>query len=191
MHSPPRSSAGSVSTPLGRVLVVIADEHLVGLYFDGHERTPALEGVPHRETDMLGQVRAQLEEYFAGTRETFEIPLEPEGTPFQREVWTALVAIPPGTTATYGEIAQQIGRRQAARAVGAANGGNPISIVIPCHRLVGASGGLTGYGWGIERKQWLIDHERSMAAARAGAEPAPRSDRRKRDSLAKARRPRT
>jgi methylated-DNA-[protein]-cysteine S-methyltransferase len=191
VHSPPRSSAGSVSTPLGRVLVVIADEHLVGLYFDGHERTPALEGVPHRETDMLGQVRAQLEEYFAGTRETFEIPLEPEGTPFQREVWTALVAIPPGTTATYGEIAQQIGRPQAARAVGAANGGNPISIVIPCHRLVGASGGLTGYGWGIERKQWLIDHERSMAAARAGAEPAPRSDRRKRDSLAKAWRPRT
>lgn len=189
--SPAPSSAGYAPTPLGRVLVAIADEHLVGLYFDGHERTPALDGVPHVETAALALVRRQLAEYFAGSRDTFELPIRPEGTSFQRDVWTALVAIPPGTTATYSEIAERIGRPRASRAVGAANGGNPISIVIPCHRLVGAGGGLTGYGWGLQRKEWLIAHERTMAEARAasGSGSDPRG--RDRDGVAEARRRRT
>jgi methylated-DNA-[protein]-cysteine S-methyltransferase len=187
------SSAGYAPTPLGRVLIVITDDHLSGLYFDGHERTPALEGVLHVETATLALVRTQLAEYFAGICDTFELPLQTGGTSFQREVWAALVAIPPGITATYGEIAERIGRPQAPRAVGAANGRNPISIVIPCHRLVGSGGALTGYGWGIERKEWLIAHERSMSEARAGSAPTSGSDPGDRDldGVPKARRSRT
>lgn len=190
MPSPTPSSAGYAPTPIGRVLIVIANEHLVGLHFDGHERTPVLDGVPHVETDTLAHVQTQLAEYFAGKRDTFDLPVDPTGSLFQREVWAALVAIPAGTTATYGEIAEQLGRPKASRAVGAANGSNPISIVIPCHRLVGAGGALTGYGWGIERKQWLLAHERAMSETRDGATPAPRSVRGDRDldAVAKVRR---
>jgi methylated-DNA-[protein]-cysteine S-methyltransferase len=147
-------------TPLGPVLVITRGDRLAGLYFDGHPRTPSLDGLPRRETDALAQVRTELAEYFDGKRLSFSVPLLLEGTAFQNEVWTALVAIPAGTTATYGQIARQLGRPQAFRAVGAANGQNPISIVVPCHRLVGADGSLTGYGWGLERKGLLLDLER-------------------------------
>jgi len=160
------SSISHMSTPLGRVLVVTSGQDLVGLFFDGHERTPATGELANRESDALAAVRAQLDEYFAGVRGVFDIPIRLEGTSFQLEVWSALMDIPLGAVATYGEIARQLGRPGAARAVGAANGRNPISIVVPCHRLVGTGGGLTGYGGGLDRKRWLLEHERLSPAQR-------------------------
>ena len=154
-------------TPLGRVVLVASDEELAGLYFDEHPRTPALEGVQWRETDAMTQVRTELDEYFDGSRTSFSTPLLLEGTAFQIAVWRALIEIPPGTTATYGEIARRLGRPGTARAVGAANGRNPISIIVPCHRLVGADRGLTGYGWGLDRKRRLLELERQTFAIRA------------------------
>jgi methylated-DNA-[protein]-cysteine S-methyltransferase len=158
------SSFGYATTPLGQVLVVTSNDELRGLYFDGHERTPGVDGLSEGESSALITVRRQLEEYFSGTRTVFDLAIRPEGTPFQLEVWAALERIPFGSVATYGEIARELGRPQGARAVGAANGRNPISIVVPCHRLVGSGGDLTGYGWGIDRKRWLLDHEREIVA---------------------------
>jgi len=165
------SSIGYASTPLGRIRVVTSGQDLAGLFFDGRERTPAASDLADREPDAHSAVRTQLGEYFAGARSTFDLPLRLEGTPFQLEVWAALLDIPLGTVATYGEIARQLGRARAARAVGAANGRNPISIVVPCHRLVGAAGNLTGYGGGLDRKRWLLAHERRVSE---GAPPQRR-----------------
>jgi methylated-DNA-[protein]-cysteine S-methyltransferase len=103
-----------------------------------------------------GDVANQLREYFAGARKTFEIELAPRGTPFQLDVWKALCEVPYGETITYAELARRIGRPNAVRAVGAANGANPIPIIVPCHRVIGSNGTLTGYGGGIERKQFLL-----------------------------------
>ena len=105
----------------------------------------------------------QLTAYFAGELDTFDLPLAPRGTPFQRTVWAALQEIPYGETTSYGELAEQIGRPNAARAVGLANGKNPIGIIVPCHRVVGSGGDLTGYGGGLARKQYLLDFERAGA----------------------------
>ena len=107
-------------------------------------------------TRRLDDLSTQLREYFAGERQTFTIDLAPKGTEFQRAVWNALLAIPYGATVSYSELAHRIGRPSAIRAVGAANGANPIPVIIPCHRVIGANGTLTGYGGGIERKQWLL-----------------------------------
>jgi methylated-DNA-[protein]-cysteine S-methyltransferase len=109
---------------------------------------------------VLDRAAIQLEEYFAGRRRTFTFPLAPGGTPFQRQIWDAVVAIAYGTTATYGRLAADVGRPQAARAIGHANAHNPIAVVIPCHRVLGASGALTGYGGGIEAKAFLLALER-------------------------------
>ena len=111
--------------------------------------------------------RRTLERYFAGELAAIDaLALAAEGTPFQRAVWQALRAIPAGTTASYGALARTLGRPEAARAVGAANGANPIAVVVPCHRLVGAGGALTGYAGGLARKRWLLDHERARAGER-------------------------
>lgn len=107
-------------------------------------------------TRSLDDLSTQLHEYFSGKRKTFEFPLAPKGTAFQLAVWNALLAIPYGDTITYAELAQRIGKPSAIRAVGAANGANPIPVIIPCHRVIGSNGTLTGYGGGIERKQWLL-----------------------------------
>ena len=112
----------------------------------------------------LRGVIAELDEYFAGDRREFTTPLAPEGTPFQMKVWEALRTIPYGTTASYGEIAAQVGKPTASRAVGAANGKNPIAVIVPCHRVIGANGSLTGYGGGLERKELLLGLEGSMFA---------------------------
>ncbi|MDA0366440.1 MAG: methylated-DNA--[protein]-cysteine S-methyltransferase [Chloroflexi bacterium] len=130
-------------------------DRLVG---DAHE-------APARDSEAARPVVAQLGAYFAGERFDFELPLAPRGTAFQREVWNALSAIPPRQTRSYGEIAAAIGRPRASRAVGAANGRNPIAIVVPCHRVIGANGSLTGYGGGLDRKLWLLDHERTAAGS--------------------------
>jgi len=112
----------------------------------------------------LASVRAQLDEYFAGTRHHFEVELAPDGTPFQREVWEQLRRIPYGETISYGELAKRVDRPGAARAVGAANGRNPIAVVVPCHRVVGADGSLTGFGGGLPWKRYLLDLEAGRAS---------------------------
>ena len=108
---------------------------------------------------MLARARQQLSEYLARTRTSFDLPLAPSGTAFQRRVWDALRAIPYGTTTSYGELARRLGDASATRAVGAANGKNPIPIIVPCHRVVGSRGELTGFGGGLDRKRWLLEHE--------------------------------
>lgn len=113
----------------------------------------------------LAEAERQLKEYFGGTRRDFELPLEPLGSDFQRAVWWALATIPFGATASYGEIARQVGRPTAFRAVGLANGRNPLPVLLPCHRVIGANGTLTGYGGGLELKEALLGHERSVLEA--------------------------
>ena len=150
----------TVESPIARILLVGRSDHLTGLYLD---REPDATWVPDVE-GRLDDVRRQVEEYFAGTRTTFDdIPLAPQGTPFQLAVWEALLEVGYGETASYADIARRIGRPTAFRAVGAANGRNPISLIIPCHRVVGSSGSLVGYGWGVERKSWLLALEQRAA----------------------------
>ncbi|WP_020673533.1 methylated-DNA--[protein]-cysteine S-methyltransferase [Amycolatopsis nigrescens] len=149
-----------VDSPVGKLTLVAADGTLTGLYMDQQRYRPPEEtfGVP--DADLFADAEAQLAEYFAGGRTVFELPLALVGTPFQRRVWTELCAIPFGETISYGQLADRLGQPTAARAVGLANGKNPISIVVPCHRVVGATGSLTGYGGGIERKRHLLEFER-------------------------------
>lgn len=124
-------------------------------------------GLPaRRDAEGAAAALAQLREYFAGARTQFDLPLAPRGTAFQRQVWEALRPIPHGTTTSYGAIAASIGRPTASRAVGAANGQNPIAIVVPCHRVVGSTGALTGYGGGMDRKRWLLGHETAQRQSR-------------------------
>ena len=145
-----------IDTPLGPLVAVAAgDGGLRSLAFDDEERPPRAPA-----PGVLADTRRQLSEYFAGERTTFELPLSAGGTPFQQRVWRALAAIPYGETVSYGELAATIGAPHAARAVGLANGRNPIPIVVPCHRVIGADGRLTGYGGGLERKWALLELER-------------------------------
>ncbi len=130
---------------------------------DGNAHTLRLNGRARRDEALFTEARRQLDEYFDGRRASFSLAIDPAGTPFQRAVWAKLLDVPCGETTSYGALAVGLGRPRAGRAVGAANGANPISIVIPCHRVVGATGGLTGYGWGVEKKSWLLGHERAMS----------------------------
>jgi methylated-DNA-[protein]-cysteine S-methyltransferase len=156
-----------IPSPIGQLLLVGDQGKLVGLFVADHDRSPAVEAGWIEDEDAFAEARRQLDEYFAGTRTNFDLDIDLAGTPFQVAVWQALLDVRYGETASYGEIAREIGRPAACRAVGAANGRNPISIVVPCHRVIGGDGTLTGYGWGTERKAWLLDHERAvMAAAR-------------------------
>ncbi|MBM6938052.1 methylated-DNA--[protein]-cysteine S-methyltransferase [Pseudoflavonifractor phocaeensis] len=143
------------STPLGTMTLVGEGEAITGLFLPG-QRAPA---VPESASPVLERGRAQLLDYLAGRRRVFDLPLRPAGTPFQRRVWAALSAIPWGETRTYGQIARNIGAPKAARAVGQANHRNPIPIFIPCHRVIGAGGALTGYGGGLELKRMLLQLE--------------------------------
>lgn len=120
-----------------------------------------------RDQKVVAPVRSQIEEYCAGTRRTFALPLAPKGTAFQHEVWNALLAIPFGTTTSYGALAAKLGRPGAARAVGLANGSNPIGLIVPCHRVIGSDGSLTGYGGGLPLKRALLAHEADVARVKA------------------------
>jgi methylated-DNA-[protein]-cysteine S-methyltransferase len=151
----------TMPSPLGPLRLFADGDELVGLYLPDAEAPP---GAPGR-SDVLVATARQLDEYFAGQRRTFDLPLAPRGTGFQTMVWRALLRIPFGETWSYGQLARTIRRPAASRAVGAANGRNPISIIIPCHRVIGANGGLTGYGGGLPIKRWLLDHESEPAQA--------------------------
>lgn len=149
-----------IDSPVGPLTLVVDDAGtLCALYTDGQKYFPDDAALGERDDTVAADAVAQLGEYFAGERNGFDLALAPRGTDFQRAVWQALRAIPAGETLTYGELARELGRPGASRAVGAATGRNPISIIVPCHRLVGASGAMTGYAGGVERKRWLLDHE--------------------------------
>jgi methylated-DNA-[protein]-cysteine S-methyltransferase len=151
----------TVSSPIGELMLCGDDESLTALHLPGHWAKPAAGW--RRDDARFAAVARQLDEYFAGERTTFDVPLRMQGGPFEREVWAELVQIPYGETASYGEIARRVGKPHASRAVGAANGRNPIAIIVPCHRVIGSDGTLTGYGGGLERKRALLDLEAGRA----------------------------
>jgi len=169
--SPMLTTFARVPSPIGELVLAASDAALAAVYFRTSRQAPP----PPREPagwveddgrgpagELLARTRQELAEYFAGTRTTFDIPLDPPGTAFQRRVWDALRAIPYGTTLSYSELARRLGDPRATRAVGAANGRNPIPIIVPCHRVVGANGALTGFGGGLDRKRWLLEHEGAL-----------------------------
>jgi methylated-DNA-[protein]-cysteine S-methyltransferase len=144
-----------LTTPVGEMWLVQEGEALVALRLPG-EAAPEGE---LRETPLLKEAAAQIKDYFAGLRATFDLPLKPEGTEFRKAVWDALQKIPAGKTASYGEIARTIGKPKASRAVGSANHFNPLPLIIPCHRVIGSGGNMVGYGGGLELKRKLLDLE--------------------------------
>jgi methylated-DNA-[protein]-cysteine S-methyltransferase len=148
-----------VESPIGTLRVQATEEGLVGVYLPEMEAPAAHAAGGGEGHPVLQRAREQLAAYFAGERKAFDLPLAPEGTAFQRAVWRALGEIPFGETRSYAEIAKGIGRPSASRAVGAANGRNPVAIIVPCHRVVGADGSLTGYAGGLACKEWLLRHE--------------------------------
>lgn len=151
-------------SPLGRMLLAATDRGLAGVWFEGQRHGPDATGWREDASHpVLVQAVAQLQAYFAGERERFELPLDLQGgTPFQQSVWQALLAIPAGGTTSYAELGRRLGRPLAARAVGAAVGRNPVSIVVPCHRVLGTGGALTGYAGGLERKTALLRLEGAL-----------------------------
>ncbi len=155
-------SSTAVASPVGALTLVADDDSLVAILWeeDAPTRVPLPAAVAAPDHPVLVEAGRQLDEYFAGRRRAFDLPLRFRGTEFQRAVWSALLAIPFGETSSYGAIARSLGRPGAARAVGAANGRNPISIVAPCHRVIGANGALTGFAGGLAAKETLLALER-------------------------------
>lgn len=151
----------NVPSPLGTIVIAATDTALVGLWFDGqrHQHDPSVWPLVQRHP-VLDATKAQLAQYFAGERQQFDLPLDlSAGTAFQQQVWAQLRAIASGSTVSYGQLSQQLGNPKAVRAVGAAVGRNPISIIVPCHRVLGADGALTGYAGGLDRKTALLQLE--------------------------------
>ena len=142
--------------PVGQVTIAETREAISHLVYNGETR---LSGYEAKETTLIKETAKQLNEYFSGKRRSFDLPLCLSGTPFQKSVWTALQTIPYGETRSYGQIAMQIGNPKAARAVGMANNRNPVSVIVPCHRVIGADGSLTGYGGGLHIKRCLLELE--------------------------------
>lgn len=156
----------TLGSPIGDLVLVSNGEALIGLHLEscGADLTRARGAT--RDDSLFVSVREQLEAYFHGERTDFDLVIELEGSSFQRRVWQELRQIPFGTTISYAELARRVGKPSAARAVGGANGRNPIAIIVPCHRVISADGSLGGYGGGLERKLWLLDHERFVLARR-------------------------
>jgi methylated-DNA-[protein]-cysteine S-methyltransferase len=148
-----------VESPLGDLLVTRDDDGLAGLCLPTGRYRQRVGDEWERDDDAFDDVRRELDEYFAGTLQDFTVPLSPHGSTFQKQVWQTLSEIPYGETTSYGKVAASIGHPDGARAVGVANGQNPIPIIVPCHRVIGADGSLTGYGGGLDAKRWLLDHE--------------------------------
>jgi methylated-DNA-[protein]-cysteine S-methyltransferase len=154
-----------VQSPIGNLTLVSNYQALTGVYMSDDHEGPKPDAGWQPDGKKFDAVSRQLAAYFAGELHEFNVPLDPQGTEFQKKVWRELCRIPFGETISYGELARRIGQPTASRAVGLANGRNPIAIIVPCHRVIGADGSLTGYGGGIDRKKWLLEHE---AAAKAG-----------------------
>jgi methylated-DNA-[protein]-cysteine S-methyltransferase len=153
----------TIDSPIGALMLVGDGTRFRGLHFVEGRRRREPDRAWVRDAASFADAERQIAEYFAGTRRVFDLPLDAGGTPFQRAVWSALERIPYGETISYGELARRIGNPRAVRAVGLANGSNPIALIIPCHRVIGADGALVGYGGGIERKTFLLDFERRIA----------------------------
>ena len=154
----------TIDSPVGTLRLISGERGLRAILW-GAEDVVRIASIDEADlvegaTPVLDEAATQLEEYFAGTRREFDLPLDPLGTPFQHSAWMVLRTIPYGTTMSYGQQARQLGDPNKARAVGAANGKNPLSIVVPCHRVIGSGGQLTGFAAGVEIKSWLLDHER-------------------------------
>jgi methylated-DNA-[protein]-cysteine S-methyltransferase len=158
----------TIDAPLGRLFVQGDGQFVTGLFMPSHKGWLGPDASWKQSDVPFAAVREQLAEYFAGQRQQFDLPLKLAGTPFQQRVWQELVRIPFGTTITYAQLAQRVGRPTASRAVGHANSRNPISILVPCHRVIGADGKLTGYAGGLDKKQWLLAWECRATAAAAG-----------------------
>jgi methylated-DNA-[protein]-cysteine S-methyltransferase len=152
-----------IDSPYGPLTLVADDGVLCGVYMQHQRHRPAEDTFGTRDERPFAEAEAQLEAYFAGELTEFTLPLRLHGTPFQRRVWEHLRTIPYGETRTYGQLATALGNPKASRAVGLANGKNPIGIIVPCHRVVGTDGSLTGYGGGLERKKRLLDFESGTA----------------------------
>ncbi len=162
-------AAATLRSPVGLLTVVVSEVGVRAVWWEDDPRlggsSSAGESAPdEHQRQLLDVAMRQLGEYFAGTRSEFDLPLDPQGTPFQQEVWQVLRGIPFGTTISYGQQAAALGDPNKARAVGAANGRNPISIIVPCHRVVATSGALTGFAGGLSTKAWLLEHERRVAS---------------------------
>ncbi|MFJ7420682.1 methylated-DNA--[protein]-cysteine S-methyltransferase [Streptomyces uncialis] len=152
-----------IDSPYGPLTLVATGGTLCGVYMTDQRHRPPEESFGDRDPGPFTETARQLDAYFAGELTDFDLPLSLDGTPFQRSVWEQLLRIPFGETRTYGELAEALGNPAASRAVGLANGRNPISVIVPCHRVIGANGNLTGYGGGLPRKQRLLDFERGSA----------------------------
>ena len=163
-----------LQSPVGSLLIYGDGETVAGLLFPNHRLFSSQSGHPRpdplwqKADDAFRVAREQLCEYFEGQRQQFDIPLKLQGTNFQQQVWQELVKIPYGTTISYAELARRVGQPTASRAVGSANARNPVSLIVPCHRVIGADGRLTGYAGGTETKQWLLDWERQTSGALSG-----------------------
>jgi len=158
-------SAFFYETAFGRIGIAEDGGAITNVFFGS---TVQPKEYAREETPLLREAACQMNEYFGGKRAVFELPLRPEGTPFERKVWDALLAIPYGSTKSYGQVASEIGCPKASRAVGRANGRNPVSIFIPCHRVIGAGGSLTGYAGGLDMKRALLDLEKNNGTAFSG-----------------------
>jgi methylated-DNA-[protein]-cysteine S-methyltransferase len=159
----------TIDTPVGELLLTATADGLTGVHFpkssDGHRPEAGWQRarpLPNPASSAIAAARAELDAYFAGTLTRFTVPLAATGTPFQQRVWTALRDVPFGATISYLELARRLGDAKAVRAVGGANGRNPIPVIVPCHRVIGADGSLTGFGGGLERKRWLLRHEGAL-----------------------------
>ena len=160
------TAQATVASPLGPVLLARTTTGLAGAWFEGQAHHPGALAAPERPNDpLLRAVADQLTDYFAGRRERFELPLDLQGTAFQQRVWQALLRIAPGRTCSYGDIAESLGAPAAVRAVGGAVGRNPVSVIVPCHRVVGRDGSMTGYAGGLDRKRALLRLEQLAVAA--------------------------
>lgn len=156
----------TIATPLGRLLLARTAKGLAGAWFDGQKHHPdALVALRRPDDELLRRAADQLHGYFAGERDGFDLPLDLHGTSFQRAVWQQLLAIPASGTTSYGAIAKALGNASAVRAVGGAVGRNPLSVIVPCHRVLGTDGSMTGYAGGVDRKRALLALERATAAA--------------------------
>ncbi|MFZ1155365.1 MAG: methylated-DNA--[protein]-cysteine S-methyltransferase [Solirubrobacteraceae bacterium] len=164
----PSTITTSMDSPIGELTLTAVGGVLTGVHMNEQRHAPKTPAAYKRDDAGLAHAVEQLNAYFAGEQTDFDLPMTMHGTEFQRRVWASLCEIPYGETISYGELARWVGNPKASRAVGLANGRNPVAIIVPCHRVIGANGSLTGYGGGLERKVWLLEHETAHRSGPVG-----------------------